>query len=120
MDLHTNLQSCLWQAFGGAGVSQDTPLAYMYRRMRTLRLADGPDEVHCRTLARMEMRKQAKMAAKLWAQHLPSRHYRHKVADCEIVTVHSDPWEFKCEGCSHGLIEAVYDWGILEGNDIQW
>jgi acyl-CoA dehydrogenase len=40
------------QAFGGAGVSQDTPLAALYAGVRTLRLADGPDEVHVRTVAR--------------------------------------------------------------------
>ena len=40
------------QAHGGAGVSQDTPLARMYSGLRTLRLADGPDEVHRRTVAR--------------------------------------------------------------------
>ena len=38
------------------GVSQDTPLARMYAQMRTLRLADGPDEVHMRAVARMEFR----------------------------------------------------------------
>ena len=42
------------QAFGGAGVSADTPLAEMYATVRTLRLADGPDEVHNRTIARLE------------------------------------------------------------------
>ncbi|WP_269513343.1 acyl-CoA dehydrogenase family protein [Brevundimonas subvibrioides] len=42
------------QAFGGAGVSADTPLAEMYGTVRTLRLADGPDEVHNRTIARLE------------------------------------------------------------------
>ena len=42
------------QAFGGAGVSGDTPLAEMYATVRTLRLADGPDEVHNRTIARLE------------------------------------------------------------------
>ena len=45
------------QAFGGAGVSDDFPLANMYAMQRTLRLADGPDEVHCRSIARMEMKK---------------------------------------------------------------
>jgi acyl-CoA dehydrogenase len=40
------------QAFGGAGVSQDTPLAALYAFTRTLRIADGPDEVHVRTVAR--------------------------------------------------------------------
>src|SRR5690606_34742622 len=42
------------QAFGGAGVSADTPLAEMYAMVRTLRIADGPDEVHNRTIARLE------------------------------------------------------------------
>ena len=42
------------QAFGGAGVSGDTPLAEMYAAVRTLRIADGPDEVHNRTIARLE------------------------------------------------------------------
>lgn len=40
------------QAFGGAGVSQDTPLAALYAATRTLRIADGPDDVHVRTVAR--------------------------------------------------------------------
>ena len=43
------------QAFGGAGVCQDTPLAYLYAQQRTLRLADGPDEVHRGAIARMEL-----------------------------------------------------------------
>ncbi len=45
------------QAFGGAGVSQDTPLAASWAGIRTLRLADGPDEVHNRSIARMEFAK---------------------------------------------------------------
>lgn len=45
------------QMHGGAGVSQVFPLAKMYASMRTLRLADGPDEVHRRTVARMEIGK---------------------------------------------------------------
>ncbi|MBX9614872.1 MAG: acyl-CoA dehydrogenase family protein [Caulobacteraceae bacterium] len=45
------------QAFGGAGVSGDTVLAEMYATVRTLRIADGPDEVHNRTIARMEYAK---------------------------------------------------------------
>jgi acyl-CoA dehydrogenase len=44
------------QAHGGAGVSDDFPLASMYAHMRTLRLADGPDEVHRMTIARRELR----------------------------------------------------------------
>jgi acyl-CoA dehydrogenase len=43
------------QVFGGAGVSQDTPLARFYASARTLRLVDGPDEVHIRTVARQEI-----------------------------------------------------------------
>lgn len=43
------------QGFGGAGVSQDTPLARMYAGIRGLRLADGPDEVHRVTVARREL-----------------------------------------------------------------
>lgn len=42
------------QAHGGMGVCQDVPLARMYAGARTLRLADGPDEVHIRTLALLE------------------------------------------------------------------
>jgi acyl-CoA dehydrogenase len=44
------------QAHGGAGVSQDTPLAAMWAGLRTLRFADGPDEVHRMQLARRELR----------------------------------------------------------------
>jgi acyl-CoA dehydrogenase len=47
------------QVHGGAGVSDDFPLATMYAHLRTLRLADGPDEVHKRTIARHELRKVA-------------------------------------------------------------
>jgi alkylation response protein AidB-like acyl-CoA dehydrogenase len=47
------------QAFGGAGVSGDTDLAAMYAMVRTLRIADGPDEVHNRTIARLEYAKHA-------------------------------------------------------------
>jgi acyl-CoA dehydrogenase len=45
------------QAHGGIGVSSDPGLAKSYAHIRTLRLADGPDEVHCRAIARLEMRK---------------------------------------------------------------
>lgn len=45
------------QVHGGAGVSQDTPLARLWVAARTLRLADGPDEVHRASLARRELRR---------------------------------------------------------------
>lgn len=44
------------QVHGGAGVSDDTPLARWWAMMRTLRIADGPDEVHIRSVARAELR----------------------------------------------------------------
>ncbi|HEV8152210.1 MAG TPA: acyl-CoA dehydrogenase family protein, partial [Solirubrobacteraceae bacterium] len=47
------------QVHGGGGVSDDFPLAMMYAHLRTLRLADGPDEVHKLTIARQELRKHA-------------------------------------------------------------
>ncbi len=43
------------QAHGGAGVADDFPLAYMYAQSRTLRLADGPDEVHRDAIAKLEL-----------------------------------------------------------------
>ena len=45
------------QAFGGAGVTSDPKLAQAYAGMRTLRLADGPDEVHKQSIARSELKK---------------------------------------------------------------
>lgn len=48
------------QMFGATGVSQDTPLANMYMAQRTLRLADGPDEVHRMVVGRNELRKYGK------------------------------------------------------------
>ncbi|WP_371832854.1 acyl-CoA dehydrogenase family protein [Mesorhizobium koreense] len=45
------------QMFGGQGVSQDTPLARSWTHLRTLRLADGPDAVHRRQVARAELKK---------------------------------------------------------------
>ncbi len=44
------------QVHGGGGVSDDFPLATMYAHLRTLRLADGPDEIHKRTIARHELK----------------------------------------------------------------
>ncbi|MGZ4518104.1 MAG: acyl-CoA dehydrogenase family protein [Mycobacteriaceae bacterium] len=51
------------QVHGGAGVTDDFPLAMAYAHIRTLRLADGPDEVHKRAIARQELRKYRGQAA---------------------------------------------------------
>ncbi|XP_069586208.1 acyl-CoA dehydrogenase family member 11 [Ranitomeya imitator] len=53
------------QVFGGAGVCQDFPLAFMYTVVRTLRIADGPDEVHLSAIAKMELMEQAKLLSKM-------------------------------------------------------
>ncbi len=50
------------QAHGGAGVSEDFPLASLYAGIRTLRIADGPDEVHRDTIARLELARHAAQA----------------------------------------------------------
>jgi acyl-CoA dehydrogenase len=52
------------QAHGGAGVAQDTFLAAAWASVRTLRIADGPDEVHTESIARQELRKWGKSPAK--------------------------------------------------------
>uniref|UniRef100_A0AAY4DN66 Acyl-CoA dehydrogenase family member 11 n=1 Tax=Denticeps clupeoides TaxID=299321 RepID=A0AAY4DN66_9TELE len=53
---------CSIQVHGGAGLSSDFPLAHMYSYARSLRLADGPDEVHLSSIAGMELRDQLKRA----------------------------------------------------------
>ncbi len=59
------------QAHGGGGVTTDFGLARMYAGIRTLRLADGPDEVHNRTIARLEMRKYMDESAGLKTLDVP-------------------------------------------------
>lgn len=49
------------QAYGAAGVSQDFPFAYAYAHQRTLRIADGPDEVHRNSIAKLEFAKHLAM-----------------------------------------------------------
>ncbi len=56
------------QAWGGAGVTTDPGLARMYAGQRTLRLADGPDEVHCRTIARLEYGKHVERPIRVAAE----------------------------------------------------
>jgi len=51
------------QVHGGGGMSDDFPLAMMYAHLRSLRLADGPDEIHKRTIARDELRKHSEHTA---------------------------------------------------------
>lgn len=53
------------QSFGGAGVSQDTPLASMWSNIRTLRLADGPDEVHLAQLGKNENKRGKEITERL-------------------------------------------------------
>jgi acyl-CoA dehydrogenase len=56
------------QAYGGAGVSQDTPLANMYALGRTMRIVDGPDEVHMQQLGRNESKRGQVLAKRMDAQ----------------------------------------------------
>lgn len=56
------------QAFGAAGVSQDTPLASMWAQIRTLRIADGPDEVHLNQMGRNENKRAKVVTEKIKAQ----------------------------------------------------
>jgi len=56
------------QSFGGAGVSQDTPLAHMWANIRTLRLADGPDEVHLQQMGRNENKRGAAVTQQIKSQ----------------------------------------------------
>ena len=61
------------QAHGAMGVSQDTPLFHMFAGARWLRLADGPDEVHWRTAARIELRRQKESRLFKIGHYLPDR-----------------------------------------------
>ena len=56
------------QAFGGAGVSQDTPLANMWAQSRTLRIVDGPDEVHLQQMGKNENKRGKDVRAKIAMQ----------------------------------------------------
>jgi len=55
-EVFTNVVNRAIQVFGGAGMSDDFPLASMWAHGRTLHLADGPDEVHKRSVARQVIR----------------------------------------------------------------
>lgn len=56
------------QSWGGAGVCQDTPLANMWAQIRTLRIADGPDEVHLQQMGRNENKRSREVMEKLERQ----------------------------------------------------
>ncbi|KAK3953061.1 acyl-CoA dehydrogenase/oxidase [Pseudoneurospora amorphoporcata] len=66
------------QSFGGAGVSQDTPLANMWAQIRTLRLADGPDEVHLQQMGRNENKRGMAVTDKINAQKAKAEELRKK------------------------------------------
>ncbi len=59
-EVHTNVVNRAIQVFGGAGLSDDFPLAWMWAHGRTLHLADGPDEVHKRAVAKSVIRELTK------------------------------------------------------------
>lgn len=56
------------QSYGGAGVCQDTPLANMWAQIRTLRIADGPDEVHLQQMGKNENKRAKEVGEKLERQ----------------------------------------------------
>ncbi|KAK5062823.1 hypothetical protein LTR84_004898 [Exophiala bonariae] len=61
------------QAYGGAGVSQDTPLAQMWSSGRTMRIVDGPDEVHMLQLGRNENKRGPSLLKRIEAQKAKTR-----------------------------------------------
>jgi acyl-CoA dehydrogenase len=61
------------QAYGGAGISQDTPLAAMWANGRTMRIVDGPDEVHMIQLGRNENKRGNMLRKKIEAQKLKAK-----------------------------------------------
>ncbi len=62
------------QSFGGAGISQDTPLAAMWANIRTLKFADGPDEVHLQQMGRNESKRGQAVTEKILAQKAKTEH----------------------------------------------
>ncbi|KAK2595155.1 hypothetical protein QQS21_007115 [Conoideocrella luteorostrata] len=64
------------QSYGGAGVCQDTPLANMWAGIRTLRLADGPDEVHLQQLGRNENKR---------GRETKEKHHRQQAKTAELM-----------------------------------
>ena len=54
--MHTNVVDRAIQVYGAMGLTPDTPLADMWTGGRALRFADGPDQVHLRSIAKMEIK----------------------------------------------------------------
>ncbi|TPX47142.1 hypothetical protein SeMB42_g03444 [Synchytrium endobioticum] len=71
-----NIIDCAIQVHGGLGLSQSTELASMYAHVRTLRLADGPDEAHAQQLARMELSRADSIRKKYEMCRLQEQEYR--------------------------------------------
>jgi acyl-CoA dehydrogenase len=65
------------QSYGGAGVSQDTPLAAMWAQARTLKIVDGPDEVHLQQLGRNESKRGDMLQAKIQHQQQITKDLLH-------------------------------------------
>lgn len=61
------------QIYGAAGISQDTPLAYMMATARTMRIVDGPDEVHLLQLGKQESKRASAVRSRLVEQEAASR-----------------------------------------------
>lgn len=66
--LQTKLADRAIQVFGAAGLTNDTPLAFIYSWGRALRFIDGPDEVHLRTVARAEIKKRQQASRSTFAE----------------------------------------------------
>lgn len=73
--LQTKIADRAMQVFGAAGLSNDTPLAFIYSWGRALRFIDGPDEVHLRTVARSEIRKRKESGRSAFAEQGLKRPY---------------------------------------------
>ena len=72
--MHARVVDRAMQVFGAMGLTPDTPLADLYVFGRSLRFADGPDEVHLRSIARMELKDSAERLGSA-AAYLTPPHY---------------------------------------------
>lgn len=63
------------QVHGAMGVCEDTPLAYMFAEVRTLRIADGPDEAHLQQLGRRENRRNEALKNTFWMRQAKEEQY---------------------------------------------